>query len=148
MQPPIPLGQNPVLPLPASLQLNGVAPTIAANHNAGIAAGITLFSGLGLGFTAVEASRQIPVIGPRVYRTLLLVLSGAQPIAQSLVVVARKNGVDTGLLITIAPSSPAGLYRIVFPVQFQDGDLVGVRATQDAGANPSGVINSWALSGD
>lgn len=149
MQPPIPLGPSPSLPLPAApfvvdLMQGALGMCIPSGT---VAAGAVNFSGPGVVFNAIEAGRQYPVPTAKTFRTLVFVTNGPQPAGQALTVRIRKNGLDTNLTLIVPGGAPAGTFIVQnVPVDFARGDLLSLGATQDAGASPSATILGWSCS--
>lgn len=88
-----------------------------------LSAGQTTFSGM-LGGIGAEANFFYPVAIPGTFKRLFVVTQGAQPPSGSLVLTMRKNGADTGLVVTIpAGSLSDGTFsNIVNTVTFAEGE--------------------------
>lgn len=150
---PIPLGPNPSVPAPVlTSAVSGIGgggggfQFSVCNPDPAPGAGATLFSGPSLGFNATEANRQTALFACTI-TGLLVRTDAAQPAGQDQTFAVRRNGVDTGLVVTVPGGSAPGTFFVTGLEVFANGDLFCVRATQAAGASAGATIFGWTVTG-
>ena len=96
-------------------------------------------------FSTTESFRESIVPSAITITDLWVRLNVAQPGTGTLVVTVRKNGVDTGLVLTIAAGAAIGSYGASGSEAFAAGDRISVKFTNNAAA--SAGIHSFAVKG-
>ena len=71
-------------------------------------------------------------------------VTAPQPGTGTLVLTLRRNGADTSLVLTIAAGSPAGMYSTTGSVNFFPGEILSLKAVNNAAAN-SADIRQWTV---
>lgn len=106
------------------------------------------FAFLSLASNAAENQRQIVVPYAVTFKNFFCFfgVGAGQPATGSLVLTIRKNGVDTAITLTIPAGSSIGTYSdTTNSVSFVAGDLISVKAVNNASLVPSGNITSISL---
>jgi hypothetical protein len=114
-----------------------------------VAAGATRYGALFGGsanHASVDASRRTPMITAGTISRFYVMTTQAQPVTGSLVLVVRKNSVDTALSVTIAAGSAAGVFTdLVNSVTVSVGDQMGTRITNNASNTSAPILNNQVL---
>lgn len=96
-------------------------------------------------FNATESNRQSVIARTCLVSNLVVVTGTSQPATGSIVYTIRKNGVDTALTLTIPALTAAGTFsNTTNSVSFTAGDLISLKAVNNATGNSSGII-AWSI---
>lgn len=110
--------------------------------------GLTLASGSGdrfIGLTSMlnggtESPAQIAAEYAMVFTRMVIRTTTTQNVGGSLVFTLRKNGVDTALVVTIAAGATANVFAANGSVSFAQGDLISIKARNNAAATSANVV--------
>jgi hypothetical protein len=109
--------------------------------NAPVAANTTIYNGFATGghVTSGNEYTKIVVIPLACNLSNFMIRCSAQPAGNTFTVTLRKNGVDTGAIITVAGGSAPGNYTSTTSVAFAAGDFVSFKIA-NVGASTSGAL--------
>lgn len=96
-------------------------------------------------YNATERNRQTIVPRACKIQNLVIVTGSTQPGTGTMVFTIRKNGVDTGVTVTIATNAVAGTYSDNSnSATFAAGDLLSLKSVNNAGTNGAELV-AWAI---
>jgi Major tropism determinant N-terminal domain len=101
--------------------------------------GNRFYSMMGGASSGTEATVQMYVEYAMTLKQLLIKTTNTQSALGSMVWAVRKNGADTGLLITIAAGATANVFTISQDVSLAIGDLICLRAVNNAAATSANI---------
>jgi len=109
--------------------------------NATVAANTTVYNGFATGANVTLANEftRIVVLPLACNLSNFMIRCAAQPAGNTFTVTLRKNGVDTGAIITVAGGSAGGNYTSTTSVSFAAGDFVSFKII-NTGAGVSGAL--------
>lgn len=124
--------------LPSVLNMSYNTGTIAASTTNYLAIG-----GGTAGANATEANRQNIISTGGTLRNLYIATSTSQPAGGSLAFTLRKNGSDTGIVVTIAASTAAGTFSdTTNSVNVAPGDLLSLKAVNGSSSASAAIISA------
>jgi hypothetical protein len=148
-----------VVPTTRNITINGTTQNLSADRtfsavlltglvnvaNVGTLGAIRYFSFSGLASAVSEITRRIIICNNMTLKNFYIYTSTAQPATGSHVVTILKNGVATGIVVTIPSGSAAGLFSDTTNSEsFAQGDAISIQAVNNAAIN-SGTIVSFQI---
>jgi hypothetical protein len=121
------------LAIPQAIRGQGTAITIPASSTRFVLQSSGVVNG-------TESNTQLSCEFAMTATGIVVRTSSAQPASGSLVFTLRKNGADTGIVLTIAANAAAGVYSATGSVAFAAGDLMSLRVVNNATATSTNML--------
>jgi hypothetical protein len=110
--------------------------------NIGLLGAVRYFAFSGVGVASSEITRRIIICNNMTLKNFYVYTSTAQPATGSHVLTILKNGVATGITITIASGSAAGLFSDTTNSEsFAQGDAISIQAINNAATNSGTIVS-------
>lgn len=149
------------VPTTRNITINGTTQNLSADRtfsavmltglpgvaNVGTSGALRYFTFSGVATATVETTRRLIICNNVTLKNFYIYTSTAQPATGSHVLTVLKNGVATGITVTIASGSAAGLFSDTTNSEsFAQGDAISIQAVNNASTN-SGIIVSFQIGG-
>jgi len=122
----------------SAVMLNGM-PSVA---NVGVSGAVRYFGFSGLATATSEVTRRIIICNNITVKNFYIYTSTAQPATGSHVLTILKNGVATGIVVTIPSGSAAGLFSDTTNSEsFAQGDAISIQAVNNAATNSGTIVS-------
>jgi len=110
--------------------------------NVGTSGAIRYFTFSGVATATVETTRRIIICNNITLKNFYIYTSTAQPATGSHVLTVLKNGVATGITVTISAGSAAGLFSDTTNSEsFAQGDAISIQAINNASTNSCTIVS-------
>lgn len=144
------------VPTTRSITINGTTQDLSADRtfsavmltglpgvaNVGTSGALRYFTFSGVATATVETTRRIIICNNVTLRNFYIYTSTAQPATGSHVLTVLKNGVATGITVTISAGSAAGLFSdITNSETFSQGDAISIQAINNASTNSCIIVS-------
>ena len=145
-----------VVPTTRNITINGTTQDLSADRtfsavmltglpgvaNTGLNGATRYFTFSGVAVATSEITRRIIICNSLTLKNFYIYTSTAQPATGSHVFTVLKNGVATGITITIAAGSAAGLFSDTTNSEsFAQGDAISIQAVNNATTNSCTIVS-------